>query len=143
MLVTHSKSSTARKLFRMTLAAGVLGTLIVAGCSSGSSSSSSGGASTQVSARDGAASKACDQFAHCDQIGPGKTYDSADQCDVKQRSFWDSQWPVATCDGKIDPTEYDKCLTTISTASCGSAVDLANVVLVKCSSGTVCSAGPK
>ena len=68
---------------------------------------------------------------------------AADQCDVKQRSFWDSQWPVATCDGKIDATEYDKCLTTISSASCGSAVDLANVVLVKCSSGTVCSAGPK
>ena len=140
MLVTHSESSTARKLSRMTLAAGVLGALIVAGCSS---SSSSGGASTQASARDEAASTACQQFAHCDQIGPGKTYDSADQCDVKQRSFWDSQWPVATCDGKIDATEYDKCLTTISSASCGSAVDLANVVLVKCSSGTVCSAGPK
>ena len=140
MLVTHSESSIARKLSRMTLAAGVVGALIVAGCSS---SSSSGGASTQASARDEAASTVCQQFAHCDQIGPGKTYDSADQCDVKQRSFWDSQWPVATCDGKIDATEYQKCLTTISTATCGSAVDLANVVLVKCSSGTVCSAGPK
>jgi outer membrane murein-binding lipoprotein Lpp len=140
MLFTHSESSTARKLSRMTVAAGVLGALIVAGCSSSTSSS---GASTQASARDEAAGTACQQFAHCDQIGAGKTYDSANQCDVQQRSFWDTQWPVATCDGKIDATEYQKCLTTISTASCGSAIDLANVVLVKCSSGTVCSAGPK
>jgi hypothetical protein len=120
------------------LAVVVTGSALALGCGS---STDSGPQSTQPASRDEAARATCSKLSECNEIGPGKTYESADQCTVKQRANWDTLWPPQDCDGKIDQTAYNNCLDEIRRAECGNSVDLANIVLNKCAKAKVCSGG--
>jgi hypothetical protein len=93
---------------------------------------------SQADARDSATTASCDWYAMCGEIGAGKTYDTRDTCNVQVRAFWDSKWPVATCDGKVDTGALGICLDAIHITECGNAVDVFNTVANKCAVEKVC-----
>jgi hypothetical protein len=102
------------------------------GCGSGSS---------QADARDRATAASCDWLAMCDQIGAGKKYETRDMCDVQVRASWDSAWPVATCEGKIDENQLEICLAAIKITDCKNVVDVYNTLANKCPAAKICSGG--
>ena len=106
--------------------------LVLAGC---------GGPYSQTRARDLATIHSCDWYAHCNEIGPGKTYQTRDECEVKVRASWTDAWPAAECDNKIRPDDLDICLKAIDITSCGNFLDLYNTLANKCSKAQVCK-GP-
>ena len=105
------------------------------GCSSDNNAPAT---QSQIGARNMAAAASCDRAAACSDIGPGKTYETRDQCSVKQTNAWDTIWPPRTCDGHFDTSQLDVCLASIRASECGNALDLANVLLNKCPSSKVC-----
>ncbi len=108
----------------------LLGVLwVLAGC---------GGPLSQAAARDAAARHMCDWYQKCGEVGSGKTYATRDACDVKERSNWDSQFPLAKCDGKVIASDLDVCLKAIDSTVCGNGLDLLNTVFNKCNQAQVC-----
>jgi hypothetical protein len=96
------------------------------------------GPPSRESARDSTVARACNRYQQCGEIATGKTYATRDECEVKQRSFWESAWPAASCDGKINATNLDTCWKAIDIA-CADPLDLLNV-LQKCDKSKVCAA---
>ena len=116
----------------MSMALGVLALGWTTGCGSDHS---------QANARDAVTDASCDFYARCDQIGPGKTYENRDSCEVQVRARWDTAWPVETCDGKIDTEQLNICLNAIGATECGNGLDVLNTLLNKCPQAKIC-AGP-
>jgi hypothetical protein len=99
---------------------------------------SCGGVGTsRETARDQATSVSCDRVSMCGKIGPGGTYTSADMCQIMQKSFWEGAWPAAECDGKIDVSNLNVCLQSISATDCEGGLDLL-LTLGKCGKAKVC-----
>ena len=99
--------------------------------------------SSQPAARDRAVEAVCDRFKACGAIRPsGGSYVSDESCRVDQAGHWERLWPPQDCDGKIDPAQLDLCIQTINLAECGEALDIANILLVKCPKSKVCTGRP-
>jgi hypothetical protein len=95
---------------------------------------------SQMSARDAATKHICDRAQTCGLIGAGLTYQNRDDCDVKQRDNWQTQWPPSECDGHIDQTQLNACLTNIDAIQCSDiGAGLLSVALT-CGKARVCSA---
>ena len=103
-------------------------TVVVVGCS---------GSVAQTTARDQATARGCSYFAKCNQIGPGKTYTSEDDCDVKVRAYFNDQWPASECTN-IQSGDLDACLAAIDNTSCDNGLDFFNTVVNKCGKSAVC-----
>ncbi len=93
---------------------------------------------SRETARDQATSVSCDRLNMCGKIGPGGTYTSADMCQIMQKSFWEGAWPAADCDGKIDGSNLNVCLNSISATDCAGLDVL--LTLGKCGKVKVCGA---
>ena len=98
-----------------------------------------GGAPSRESARDQATTLTCQQFARCMDIGTGKTYPTADDCQIQWQGTWDGKWPAADCEGKINQDGFDTCMAAIRGTSC-TLGDLVNT-LGKCDKKFVCATG--
>ncbi len=96
---------------------------------------------TREEYRDEMTDQACERYyGRCDQVGPGKTYASKDECTVKVRAQINDMWPADKCDdGRIDESKFDACMTRVSNASCSNLLDWASF-LVECSANKVCTA---
>jgi hypothetical protein len=97
---------------------------------------------SQIDARDAATRHMCDRAQACGLVGPGLTYESRDDCEVKQRDYWQGQWPPSECDGHIDETQLNACLTNIDAIQCSDIGAGVLSVLLTCGKGRVCSANP-
>ncbi len=95
------------------------------------------GPPTRTVARDATVARACGRYQTCGEIASGKTYDTRDQCDVQQRSYWEGVWPAASCEGKINSTQLDTCWKAIDIADCTNVLDLLNIG-AKCDKSKVC-----
>lgn len=101
--------------------------------------SACGNDSSQSAARERTARASCDRLTACGEVGPGKSYESRDACDVKMNSLWQDILPPAECDGRINSEQLDVCLQSIELAECGNALDLLNIFGNKCAKGKLCS----
>ncbi len=108
---------------------GAVGTMGLVGC----------GVSNQSGAVSAATKSACKYYDRCGQIGPGETYSNAEDCEIRQRAFWNNQWQVSDCDDRINPDNFDYCLKSIEATSCSSALDNFVTTYDKCSKKNVCS----
>jgi hypothetical protein len=126
-------SSTSCKLTWLGLtalvAAGVSLAVVAPGC---------GGAPSRESARDQATTHTCARYETCMAIGPGKAFPDDQDCALHWQAQWDSEWPAATCEGKIDQAAFTVCLEAIDSASCNLG-DLL-LTLLKCDAMNVCHA---
>ena len=98
------------------------------------------GETTQMTARDAATKHSCDRAHACDLIGPGLTYENREDCEIKQRDKWQTQWPPSECDGHIDNTQLDACLTNIDAIQCSDMGPGLLSVLLSCGKARICSA---
>lgn len=89
-------------------------------------------------ARESAAQRWCDFAARCDDIGSGKAYATRDECLTKMRGDMVDAWPTDKCDGKLNGTNLDVCLTAISGTQCDNFVDLL-ATYSKCGTDKVCA----
>jgi hypothetical protein len=96
------------------------------------------GAPSREAARDATATRACSRYQACGAIAAGKTYATLDECQVKQKATWESAWPAASCDGKINAANYDTCGKAIDIVDCNNLLDLLNVA-AKCDKSKVCA----
>ncbi len=96
---------------------------------------------TREEYRDEMTDQACkNYYGRCDQVGPGKTYPSQDECTVKVRATINDMWPASKCDdGRIDQDKFDSCMTRAGNASCSSIVDW-TAFLLECNASKVCTA---
>jgi hypothetical protein len=92
-------------------------------------------------ARDRATSETCNRFAACDQIGPGKAHETRESCEIAQRANWDTNWPAAECDGKINQSQLEICLTAIHSTECTNFFDILNTLGNKCPKAKICASG--
>ena len=113
-------------------ALGVVALALATGCGSDHS---------QANARDAVTDASCDWYMRCGEIGPGKTHENRDSCEVQVRANWDTAWPVAACDGKINSEQLDICLDAIALTECGNGLDVLNTLANKCPQAKICS-GP-
>jgi hypothetical protein len=116
-------------VFVALLAVGV-GAAVIAGC---------GSSSSQAAARDRATTQSCDWYQMCGDIGAGKTFDTLDSCEVQVRAHWDSTWPAASCDGKINEANLEVCLAAIYSTGCTNGLDILDTLAVKCAEAKVCA----
>jgi hypothetical protein len=98
-----------------------------------------GSSSSQADARDRATSTSCAWFQMCGKIGPGLMYETLDMCQVQVRAKWDTAWPVASCDGKIDESQLELCLQAISSTICDNGLDELNTLVNKCPEVKICA----
>ena len=96
---------------------------------------------SQAAARDAVTDASCDWYMRCGEIGPGKTHENRDSCEVQVRANWDTAWPAAACDGKINSEQLDICLDAIALTECGNGLDVLNTLANKCPQAKICS-GP-
>jgi hypothetical protein len=94
---------------------------------------------SQAGARDAATTASCNWYAMCGAIGAGKTFETRDSCEVQTRAFWDTRWPAAQCDGKVDTNQLGICLDAIHITECGNGLDVLNTVANKCPVEKVCA----
>ena len=98
-----------------------------------------GSSNSQADARDRATTTSCDWFQMCGQIGAGKKYPTRDTCDVQVRASWDTAWPVADCDGKINESQLQICLDAIHATECGNGLDVLDTLASKCPEAKICA----
>ena len=92
----------------------------------------------QSDAVNAAASETCDRYEACGNIGAGKTYETKEACDKESHDFWNGQWTVEKCEGKIDGDALTVCTDRIASTDCNSFVDKLNTVYNSCASDDVC-----
>ncbi|OJH36717.1 DUF6184 family natural product biosynthesis lipoprotein [Cystobacter ferrugineus] len=81
----------------------------------------------------------CDRYQDCGEIGPDKKYASREACDSAERDTWNSRWPAADCDNRINGDQLNECLDAIADTSCTNVFDQINTALNKCPKSEVCS----
>ena len=96
------------------------------------------GSESQSSARDRATTAVCNKLESCGQLDAGQLYTSPDDCRVKQTDYWQGTWPPESCDGRINDTNLDRCITAIDQSQCGNGLDFLDIVLNKCTRDSVC-----
>ena len=95
--------------------------------------------STQPTARDAAASAACNHYSHCAQIGDGKTFASLDACLTQVKNTFQTLWPPDQCK-TISSTGIDSCVTAINIADCNDVGDVVYILGNQCTQAKVCAA---
>jgi hypothetical protein len=92
-------------------------------------------------ARDQATTASCDWYQACGQIGPdaSQKYQSRSSCETQVRAQWDSGWPVATCESKINQAQLSICLDAIHITECTNPIDILITLGSKCAQANVCS----
>lgn len=102
-----------------------------------------GGVSTDdlQSARNQATTASCNYYKMCNQIGPGLTFETSQDCQNQVLSFWTSQWPTAACDGKIVSSAVTSCLDAINSTLCMNGLDVLATLYAKCPEARVCGTG--
>jgi hypothetical protein len=122
-------------LRRMALVASIAASAFFGGRGCGSVTDS------RVQAEDSAAQHTCARYQACNQIGSGLAYADLPTCTTQWQANWDSAWPVADCQGKIDQAQLSFCLSAIDSTSCTSGLDILDTLAVKCGKATVCDGG--
>ncbi|MEW5743395.1 MAG: DUF6184 family natural product biosynthesis lipoprotein [Myxococcota bacterium] len=89
-------------------------------------------------ARESAATKACNYYQRCEQVGDGKMYPSSDECITRQRTYWLDAWPTNLCEGKVNSAAVDACLKAIDNTACNSLIDFL-ATLDKCDKKNTCA----
>ena len=92
---------------------------------------------SRAEARDATATATCDRYQQCKYIGPGLNYETRESCDIFWTSFWESAWPAADCEGRIDEDAYHVCLNRIASTDCTSFGDFLGTLGV-CAKQNVC-----
>ena len=113
---------------------GQLGMLLLVAAVSGPGC---GGVKTsRADAREKATKATCDQYDECKAIGPGLMYENRESCEIAWESIWESAWPIADCEGRIDDGALKNCVNRISSTTC----DLIDVLrtLDLCAKKNVC-----
>ena len=102
-----------------------------------------GGVSTNdlQSARNQATTASCNYYRMCNQIGPGLTFETSQDCQTQVLSFWTSQWPTAVCDGKIVSSAVTTCIDAINSTLCMNGLDVLATLYAKCPEARVCGTG--
>jgi hypothetical protein len=93
----------------------------------------------QVDAVNAAASKTCDSYDRCGEIGSDKSFTTSSECETDRKAFWNDRWPAADCDGHINGEKLQFCLDAIKVTSCDSFIDQLQTVYSKCAKSDVCS----
>lgn len=91
----------------------------------------------RAGARSAATSRACNWYQSCGEIGPGKTFETRDDCEVETANSFNSLWNSAACD-QIERDELEVCLKAIDITQCNNALDFLNTVFNKCGVSQVC-----
>ena len=102
-----------------------------------------GGVSTDdlQSARNQATTASCNYYKMCNQIGPGLTFETQQDCQTQVLSFWTGQWPTAVCQGKIVSSAVTTCLDAINSTLCMNGLDVLATLYAKCPQARVCGTG--
>jgi putative hemolysin len=96
---------------------------------------------SRVIARDQATTVSCDWYQMCNQIGAGLKFENRESCETQVRGQWDSGWPAAMCDSKINQNQLTICLNAIKGTLCTNPLDIINTLANKCPESSICS-GP-
>jgi Family of unknown function (DUF6184) len=131
-MTTATKTATAVNLRRRVIFTLVATIAAVTGRGCG------GVADTRVEARDSATQHTCTRYQACGDLGAGMSYPDFSACTTYWQASWDSQWPVADCQGRIDQGQLAVCLSAIDGTSCTSVLDFLNTMYVKCGKANVC-----
>jgi hypothetical protein len=75
-------------------------------------------APTRAEAREKATKATCDRYTKCGAIGPGLSYDNRESCEIAWESIWESAWPIADCEGRIDNDAFNVCINRINSTMC-------------------------
>jgi hypothetical protein len=97
-------------------------------------------APTRAAARDAATKATCDRYNACGLVGTGQTYTDYSACQIAWEANWDSAWPAADCEGRIDQAQYNVCLSRIQSTSCTNILDFLTTLGI-CGKANVCVAG--
>jgi hypothetical protein len=102
-----------------------------------------GGVSTDdlQSARTQATTASCNYYKMCNQIGPGLTFETSQDCQTQVLSFWTSQWPTAVCDRKIVSSAVTTCVDAINSTLCMNGLDVLATLYAKCPEARICGIG--
>lgn len=102
-----------------------------------------GGVSTDdlQSARNQATTASCNYYKMCNQIGPGLTFETAQDCQTQALSFWTTQWPTAACEGKIVSSAVTTCVDAINSTLCMNGLDVLATLYAKCPEARICGIG--
>ncbi|HZH02919.1 MAG TPA: DUF6184 family natural product biosynthesis lipoprotein [Myxococcaceae bacterium] len=82
----------------------------------------------------------CDRYEECNKIGTAQdaVYATRDECEVETRDFWNSQWPAAECEGKINGDGLSTCTDRIKTTDCDNFIDQLTTAYQTCNREDVC-----
>lgn len=77
----------------------------------------------------------------CKNIGPGKDYNTFDDCIVDRKGSYNDLWPSDKCtDDNMNQDKVDDCVTRIEIANnCGKGISEGLSFLSACNSDKVCS----
>jgi hypothetical protein len=92
-------------------------------------------------ARNQATTASCNYYKMCNQIGPGLTFATAQDCQTMVLNFWTNQWPTAVCDGKIVSSAVTTCVDAINSTLCMNGLDVLATLYAKCPEARVCGIG--
>lgn len=92
----------------------------------------------QVDAVNEVAVATCDRYRDCGEIASGKKYTTYEDCKNTEVSNWNSKWPTADCDKRINGTNLKTCISAVEGTSCTNVLDQINTAYNKCAKSDVC-----
>ena len=92
--------------------------LVVAAASALGARGCGGVKTSRADAREKATKATCDRYTKCGAIGPGLSYADRESCEIAWESFWESAWPIADCEGRIDNDAFNVCISRINSTMC-------------------------
>ena len=83
----------------------------------------------------------CERERECGNIGPDKTYSSANDCMARIKHDWQDDLNARECPGGINQHELDECMAQVRAEACGNPFDtLARIT--ECTQGQICIEAP-
>jgi hypothetical protein len=83
----------------------------------------------------------CEREQQCGNVGPDKTFSSAQDCLVRIQSDWKDELNARECPGGINQHELNECMTQVRAEACSNPFDtLARIT--ECTSGQICIEKP-
>jgi Family of unknown function (DUF6184) len=79
----------------------------------------------------------CEREQRCDNVGPGKKWESEGECETKTRAEWREDLNKYECPQGIVQAELDECLVNIREESCGNPFDTI-ARAVQCNASDIC-----
>jgi hypothetical protein len=115
--------------------------LVAGACAKGTEREPAVVTTTSVSANESAAQSIaaarCDREEKCANVGSGKMYASRNACVDELRDKTQSELHASKCDGDVDKTQLEACLTEIRAEKCKLALDMISRV-AGCRPGSLC-----